>query len=147
MSLSNFQIPTEEEAELATESSRLLAACIGKGDTACLRIIDGEQDLKIPIKAIRLLVDILDSMARGDAVSLVPVHAELTTQQAANILNVSRPYLVKLLENKEIPFHKSGVRRKVYFQDLMKYKEDQDKRSNDALNKLTKEAQELGMGY
>ena len=145
--LMSYQIPTPEDAVLAVESSRLLAACIGRGETACLRLHDGDEVLQVPVKAIRLLMDILDAMARGDAVSLIPIHRELTTQEAANLLNVSRPYLVKLIENGEIPFHKNGVRRKVLFKDLMEYKQKRDQASLALLDELTAEAQEFDMGY
>ncbi|MBO0611794.1 helix-turn-helix domain-containing protein [Thiothrix fructosivorans] len=145
--LMSYQIPTQEDAALAVESSRLLAACIGKGESACLRLHDGNDVMQVPVKAIRLLVEILDAMARGDAVSLIPIHRELTTQEAANILNVSRPYLVKLIESGEIPFHKNGVRRKVLFKDLMEYKQKRDRESMVLLDELTAEAQELDMGY
>lgn len=145
--LSSYQMPTQEDAVLAVESSRLLAACIGKGDSACLRLHDGDEVLQVPVKAIRLLVDILDAMARGDTVSLIPIHRELTTQEAANLLNVSRPYLVKLIENGEIPFHKNGVRRKVLFKDLMEYKHKRDQASMALLDELTAEAQDFDMGY
>ena len=145
--LVSYQIPTQEDTELAVESSRLLAACIGKGESACLRLHNGNELLQVPVKAIRLLVDILDAMARGDAVSLIPIHKELTTQEAANILNVSRPYLVKLMEAGEIPFHKNGVRRRVFFKDLMEYKQKRDQASMLLLDELTADAQEFEMGY
>ena len=143
----NYQIPTQKDSQVAAESSRLLAACIGKGDEACLRLIDGDIDVKVPVKAIHLLVEILAAMSKGEAVSLVPFHKELTTQEAANILNVSRPYFVKLLENEELPYRKVGVRRKVLFQDLIDYKEKQDKESKQAMDDLAAEAQEQGYGY
>ncbi|QTR48996.1 helix-turn-helix domain-containing protein [Candidatus Thiothrix anitrata] len=145
--LVSYQVPTQEDTELAVESSRLLAACIGKGESACLRLHNGNELLQVPVKAIRLLVDILDAMARGDAVSLIPIHKELTTQEAANILNVSRPYLVKLMEAGEIPFHKNGVRRRVFFKDLMEYKQKRDQANMLLLDELTAEAQEFEMGY
>ncbi|MES9922483.1 MAG: helix-turn-helix domain-containing protein [Candidatus Thiodiazotropha endolucinida] len=142
-----LRLPTPEEAELAAESSRLIAACVGEGETAELRLIDGDIDIKIPISAIHMLRDILNQMAQGNAVSLVPVHAELTTQQAADILNVSRPYLVKLLESGEINFHKVGRHRRILFQDIMEYMAQRDQESHDLVKELSKEAQDLNMGY
>jgi excisionase family DNA binding protein len=141
------QLPTEQEAHLAAESSRLLAACNGSGGAATLRLIDREIDVTVPISAIRMLVDILSQMAQGHAVSLVPVHAELTTQQAADMLNVSRPYLVKQLEAGAIPFHKTGRHRRIRFDDLMEYRRRLDAESRKAADELTAIAQEEDMGY
>ena len=141
------RMPTEQEATLAAESSRLLAACVGQGETAQLRLIDGDIDVKVPVSAIHMLVDILSQMAQGNAVSLVPVHAELTTQQAADMLNVSRPHLVRLLESGVIKFHKTGRHRRIRFDDLMEYMGRMDEESREAADELTAQAQELGMGY
>ena len=147
--LRNEQIitpPTSpEESELARESSRLLAACIGHGKTARLCVIDGDGVIEVPVAALRMLVDILTNMAAGNAVSLVPIHAELTTQQTADFLNVSRPYVVGLLERGELPHHKVGTHRRVRFSDLMAYREAQLRKSKASLAELAKLDQESGL--
>ena len=147
--LRNEQIispPTSpEESELARESSRLLAACIGHGKTARLRVSDGDGVIEVPVAALRMLVDILTNMVAGNAVSLVPIHAELTTQQTADFLNVSRPYVVGLLERGELPHHKVGTHRRVRFSDLMAYREAQLRKSKASLAELAKLDQESGL--
>lgn len=140
-------LPDAREADLARTSSRLLAACIGHGPTARLRVIDGADEIEIPVSALRMLVDILANMAEGNAISIVPIHAELTTQQAADFLNVSRPYLVGLLDRGELAHHKVGTHRRVYFRDLLDYKQAFDRKALETLAELTAEAQELGLGY
>ena len=86
-------------------------------------------------------------MGKGNAVKIVPLKKELTTTEAAEILNVSRPYLVELLESGKIPFRKVGVRRRILYQDLMVYKQQIDAQRMSALAELAAQAQELNMGY
>ena len=106
-----------------------------------------EQDVVIPATTFHLLVDILSQMAQGNAVSIVPIHSELTTQEAADILNVSRPFLIKLIESQEIPCRKVGRHRRIRFADLMEYKQKTDSQRTKALDELAAQAQELNMGY
>lgn len=89
-----------------------------------------------------LLMDILGELASGNAVQIVPVQAELTTQEAANILNVSRPHMVKLLEEGQLPFRKTGRHRRVLFADLMNYKNKREHESLDAMQALADQAQD-----
>jgi excisionase family DNA binding protein len=139
------QLTTPHEADLARVSSRLLAACMGHGETARLRVIDGTETIEVPIKALRMLVDILANMAEGNAVSIMPIHAELTTQQAADFLNVSRPYLVGLLERGELAHRKVGTHRRVLFKDLLAYQATVQARSVGALDALAALDQEMGL--
>lgn len=144
--------PTADDTHLAQESSRLLTRLRGgtmKG-TVRLRVQsddEPEETVAIPLAAFRLLTDILAEMAKGNAITLIPIHAELTTQQAADLLNVSRPFLVEQLEKGNIPFRKVGKHRHVLFNDLMKYKHAMDRNRLKALEKLSAVDQELGLGY
>jgi excisionase family DNA binding protein len=101
----------------------------------------------LPAAALRLLVEVLGHMAAGKAVTIVPYSAELTTQEAAEILNVSRPYVVRLLESGQIPYRTVGPRRRIRFEDLMAYKREDDAQRRVVARELTKQAMELGLGY
>lgn len=106
-----------------------------------------EIEVTLPAEALHLLVRILSHMANGDAVTLMPVQAELTTQKAADLLGVSRPYLIRLLEDGTIPHRKVGTHRRVRAVDLVAYRQKDDVERREALDGLTAEAQELGLGY
>jgi excisionase family DNA binding protein len=140
--------PSEVDAVLAKESSRRLAARkLGKRAGVSLRLDDEGEPVVVPASAVRLLLHLLTEMAQGNAVTLIPTHAELSTQQAADLLHVSRPYLVKLLDEGKIPSRAVGRYRKVRFDDLMAYKRKDDEARARVLDQLAADAQELGMGY
>ena len=137
--------PTPDEAELARASSRQLARFLRQKLT--VRIADTDEQVVLPAPAVRLLIDLLSAMAEGNAVTLIPIHAELTTQQAANLLGVSRPFLVKQLEDGLIPYRKVGTHRRVLFSDLMAYKKSMLDSRTRALQELTTQGQELDTDY
>jgi excisionase family DNA binding protein len=137
--------PTSEDVQLAKISSRRLAPYRNRKLT--VRIAESEEQVELPAVAVRLLVDLLSAMAEGNAVTLIPIHAELTTQQAADLLGVSRPFLIKQLEDDVIPYRRVGTHRRILFCDLMNYKQEIDQKRTQALDELTQQAQELDMGY
>src|SRR5437870_2294448 len=141
--------PSEADALLARESSRRLATHkLGRRASVRIQLLDdGEEAVAVPASALRLFLHLLTEMSQGNAVTLIPTHAELTTQQAADLVNVSRPYLVKLLDEGRIPCRTVGKYRRVRFDDLMAYKRKDDEARAKILDQLTAEAQELGMGY
>lgn len=144
-------LPREHEVRAAVAGQRTLAAWLATGlDTQHIQIFDAQNQahlVELPTSALCLLGKILAELAAGHAVKIVPVHAELTTQEAADLLNVSRPHLVKLLESDVLPFHRTGKHRRIRFTDLMHYKAQRDRASEHAMDELASQAQELGLGY
>lgn len=149
--LSKMSLPVEREVLAAVQGQRALAAYLAtQFETQRIQIFDDKNQahqVELPTSALRLLVDILAELADGNAVKVVPIHAELTTQEAADLLNVSRPHLVKLLEDGVLPFHKTGKHRRIRFADLMQFKVQRAQESEQAMQELANQAQELKMGY
>ena len=144
--------PTAADAQLARESSRRLTQFLAAKPKKSLRVRiepenEPEESISIPVSALQLLNGILTEMAKGNAVTLIPVHAELTTQQAAQILNVSRPFLIEQLEKGVVPYRKVGTHRRIMFKDLMEYKQTMDRNRLNTLEELSAIDQELGHGY
>lgn len=112
-----------------------------------MRVRAGDEDAIVPKEAFELLLEILGQMANGNAVTIVPVHAELTTQQAADFLNVSRPFLIGLLESGKMPFRKVGTHRRILFNDLLSFKHQDAEFRSRVIDELAEQAQQHGMGY
>jgi excisionase family DNA binding protein len=106
-----------------------------------------EETIQLPAGAVKLLQAIPEDMALGRAVTIVPQSSELTTEQAADVLNVSRPFLIQLLEEKKLPHRLVGTHRRVRFEDLLRYKENIDADRRKVLDQLAAEAQDLKLGY
>lgn len=105
------------------------------------------KNLQLPSAFMPFLMDILNEIAHGNTVTIVPSNKEFTTQEAADILNVSRPFIIKILESGEMPFHKIGAHRRIQAKDLMSFKHKMQRRSDDALEELAKISQEDKLGY
>jgi excisionase family DNA binding protein len=141
--------PSPQDAAIARASGQLLSRYAKQRRPLTLRVRDADQDqpLELPTGAVALLMDILEAMAAGRGVTIIPENAELTTVQAAEILNVSRPFLIKLLEENAIPHRKVGKHRRIRMEDVMDYKARIDRDREAVLDQLVREAQEQDMGY
>jgi len=142
-------VPTESERKMAKESRGIVKECLSGGESCRLRIIvDGvERDVDIPMTAMRALGEALRQIAMGKAPVVLPLDAEVSTQQAADILSVSRPYLIRLLDSNEIPFRRVGAHRRIRLLDVLTYKRRNDEERMKVLDELQAQAQELNMGY
>lgn len=141
---------TRKEQKLAQSSIEkvgALKAASGDREIVKIKLQEKGEVLEIPQKAFSLLITILKNMAEGKSITLLPSDAQVTTQQAADLLKVSRPHLVKLLEQGEIPFRKAGTHRRIALKDLLAYDEKLKKARRENLNFLAKQAQELNLGY
>ena len=138
--------PDSADAELAKVSGRSLATKLGRNNGALLEVRDGEtgETLKLPPPAARALLHVLTEMGQGRSVTVTPIDAELSTQQAADLLNVSRPYLVKLVDEGAIPSRKVGVQRRLHLHDVIAYKKEMYAKQLESMAELTKLSEELG---
>jgi excisionase family DNA binding protein len=118
-----------------------------KKDVVKLNVSDTNESIEIPLKAFSLLKSIIGNMAEGKSFALILADAEMSTQQAANILKVSRPHFVKLLETGKIPFKKVGSHRRVLLKDVLNYETILKLERRKNLDFLAKEAQDLNLSY
>ena len=141
--------PSAQDVAMARVSGQVLSPFAQRKGSLTLKVweADLDQPLELPARAVALLMDILEAMAAGQSVSLISERAELTTVQAADALNVSRPFLIKLLEQNVLPYRKVGKHRRVRLEDVMAYKAKIDREREAVLDQLAREAQDLGMGY
>lgn len=143
---------TKSDQKVALLSVKILAdsedqATKNKDEVINFRIQGFEEVVTIPLKALHLLNSIISNMAQGKSIALMPTDAEVSTQQAAEILNVSRPHVIKLLEKGEIPHKKVGSHRRILLQDILKYESNFKSERRKKLDYLAKEAQQLNLGY
>lgn len=143
--------PSEQDVELARSASSILRAHaeqlgLTDGAEGHLRVqVDADGDLvELPAMVTRLLQTVLEHVAAGHAMSIMPLNAELTTQQAADLLGVSRPFLVKLLEAGDIEHRKVGRHRRVRVADLLAYRKKNHANRAEALSELTALGQDMG---
>lgn len=148
--LKNTVPPSAREKQIASESSQVLDPVVSASHEVQIQLLGEDVSqpvLSLPAPAVRLLNEILKEMARGHAVTLLPGDVLLTTQEAADILNVSRPFLIDLLEKGKIPYQRLGSHRRIVSGDLLAFKSKAEAAREEALRLLTEEAQALDMGY
>ena len=137
-------LPSADDAKLAAAASRRLSKT---KDSELSVQVDGGEVLRLPRAVNDLLYHLLTEMAQGNAITFMPVHAELTTQEAADYLNVSRPFLIGLLDAGKIKHHRVGTHRRVKFSDLQAFSRTAEEERQRVMAELTTQAQDLGMGY
>lgn len=143
---------TKQEQSMASRSlnhikglgSRLRS---GRTQGVKIRLEESGEQVIIPDKAFSILVDVLSKMSEGKSVTIFPSETELTTRQAAELLRISRPHLVKLLESGKMPFKKVGSHRRILLNDLIEYEDKRRQDKEEQLTFLASQAQELNLGY
>ncbi|WP_440980813.1 excisionase family DNA-binding protein [Shinella sumterensis] len=141
--------PSAQDAAIARVSGQLLSRYARQKRPLTLRVHDTEHErpIELPAGAVELLMDILEAMAAGRGVTIIPENAEFSTVEAARALNISRTYLIKLLDEGEIPHRKVGKHRRIRIEDVMAYRARDDREREAILDQLVSDAQEQEMGY
>lgn len=143
---------TDRDQQIARDNlpqvKRLVTSFAKRTEPVAIQVSDHDMvSLQLPAKLFGVLQTILDLMAKGKAFSLIPANAELTTQEAADMLNVSRPHIVKLLKEGVIPYKEVGTHRRILLEDLVVYSSNMRQKRKEALQELATQAQKLNMGY
>jgi len=146
-------VSNAHEAEMAKVAQRCIMAALDHSRAPKIILMEEGDDarqaptIELPPQALRAIADLLGLMGQQQPIMLIPQKHELTTQEAAGFLNVSRPYVIKQIEEGSLKCRKVGRHRRVEFQELMRFQKTQQQKSEDALQRLTDLSQELGLGY
>ena len=145
--LENITRPSKEEQKVAMESYHSLAEAIERlhNENPKIEIEETREKIRIPLKVLKLLAEILKATSQGKPISIVPIATEMTTQAAADLLGCSRPHVVKLLEEGAIDYTKVGKHRRVKFEDVMNYKKRMKVKQKELLIKIMNADEELGL--
>ena len=147
MELIEIKKPTKEEQRAARESYDALASSIEqlRSEIPEIEIEETERKIRIPISALKLLVKILQEISRGNPISIVPIATEITTQKAAEILGCSRPHIVRLLEEGEIPYTKVGKHRRIRYEDIVIFRNKMKASQRNKIQELMRLDEESGL--
>jgi excisionase family DNA binding protein len=144
---------SDQEANLVKVAQRCIVAALDHSRAQKIALVDetgsleGAPILELPPQVLRFFADLLGAMAERQPISLIHQKHELSTQEAAAFLNVSRPFVIKELEANRLPYRKVGRHRRIEYKDLMEYRDAMFRKMDDALQELADQAQEHNMGY
>jgi excisionase family DNA binding protein len=142
----SVSVLSPEMLRLAKENSEILKQYIKDHGSASLKLIGaGGKEIALPDSILRLVYEAMVSAASGKRLRLVEEDEEVSPEKAAEFLQVSRPYLVRLLDNGEIPFHYVGTHRRITMSDLIEYKRRRKIKSKEALQRMTELSEEMGL--
>lgn len=147
MDLIEINKPTKDEQKTAMQSYETLISSIGnlKALNPEIEIEETKERIKIPISVLKLLAKILEETGKGNPISIVPIATELTTQSVAEVLGCSRPHVVKLLEQGEIPYTKVGKHRRVKYEDVVRYRKELKNLQRKNIQRLMELDEESGL--
>lgn len=147
LELKNVSKPSKEEQRVAMKSYSALAEVLEQLhiENPEIEIEETQERIKVPLKALKLLAEILRVTSEGKPISIIPIATEMTTQAAADLLGCSRPHLIKLLEKGEIEYTKVGKHRRVKFEDVMNYKKLQKDKQRELLRQMMQADEETGL--
>jgi len=145
--IEDVKMPSKEEQEISYKSYKELTSYLAnvKNPITEIEIEETKEKIKIPLNALKLLANILKATSQGNLISIVPLMAEMTTQAGADLLNVSRPYFVKLLETGKMPYTKVGRHRRVKFTNVMEYKKSMRANQKSLIIEIMKNDEEIGL--
>jgi len=137
-----------EQLHQASRAYKQMASVLASKKKGAVQLAaDGSGTVAVPREVFEFFVAALEQLAAGQAVTLIPMTREITTQEAADFLNVSRPFLIRLLEEGQIPFRKVGTHRRVRFGDVVRYRREDDRKRAAVASALTADAEDLGLEY
>lgn len=141
---------TEREQEMARVAQRCIMESLDRSKAAEIVLMSDDGELppvSLPPNSLRLIAQVLGALSEGKTVTVVPAERELSTLEAAHLLNVSRPFLIKQMEAKKLPYKLVGSHRRVTFEDLMVYRQQMKAGQMDALQRLADDAADLNLDY
>ena len=145
------EVSSREDISIARKAFKKLAQGLSNKNEGTYHVIlkslEDDIDIEIPVESMKILAKSLFEKSRGNDCELYHQEKKLTTQKAADLLNVSRPFVIKLIDEGKLSCHMAGSHRRILFSDVMRFKETFEKQSNSAMDELAKQAQELDLGY